>query len=161
MQNENLNYCITRVDITSESRKKETHGWEVRVRRRGMKVEKFFSDNLFGGKDQALASAREFRNGKLNEIKPYTRLEIAKQMSIRNTSGIVGVHYTKHLYKKRGRTYEWEAWVATWSPEPKKERSKRFSVKKYGEIDAFNRAVEHRRKMLEELALKEIQANRL
>lgn len=155
MSNANGNKCITRVDVTTADGKRETHGWEVRVHRRGECVEKFFSDSVLGGTEQSLAAARAYRDEVVATLKPYSRLEIAEQMNHRNTSGVVGVHYTKHNYKKRGKVYECEAWVATWSPEPNKERNKKFSIKKHGEVEAYNLAVQFRQKKLDELKKQE------
>lgn len=155
MGNANEDLCITRVDVATENGKSETHGWEVRVHRRGESIEKFFSDSVHAGRQEALAAARGFRDEVVATLQPYSRLEIAEQMSRRNTSGVVGVHYTKHPYKKRGKIYECEAWVATWSPEPNKERNKKFSIKKHGEVEAYNLAVQFRQKMLNDLKKQE------
>ena len=155
MANADDNTCITRVDVYTENGKSETHGWEVRVHRRGESVEKFYSDSVLGGKRRALAAARAFRDETVAVLKPYSRLEIAQQPNSRNTSGVIGVHYTKHPYKKRGRVYECEAWVATWSPEPNVERNKKFSVKKLGDVEAYNRAVQFRQEVLKKLAEQE------
>ena len=155
MADANRNLCITRVDVATENGKSETHGWEVRVHRRGESVEKFFSDSVHGGRRKALVASRVFRDETVDVLKPYSRLEIAQQVSVRNTSGAVGVHYTKHPYRKRGRIYECEAWVATWSPAPNVERNKKFSVKKYGDVEAYNRAVQFRQEILQKLAEQE------
>lgn len=66
-----------------------------------------------------------------------------KRISKSNNSGVTGV-----CYDKSG------AWVANWYTEDKKQRSKRFSLKAYGDELAFFMACEYREQMINLLKLR-------
>ncbi len=50
---------ITRLDY------QKTHGWWVRIRRKSNPCSKLFSDGVYGGRDQALQAAIQWRDEKL------------------------------------------------------------------------------------------------
>ena len=140
------NRNITRIDTHS------THGYQLRFQRRGNVVDKFYSDGSHGGKTKALAAARKHRDELEKKHKPYSRKEIAKIRSEKNTSGVVGVR----LAEEKSVSGEWEYtyyfWVAQWSPKPGVRKTKRFSVSKYGDEEAYKMAVAARQKGVRDMA---------
>ena len=132
----NPNYAIARIDQPAFC----THGWQVRLQRRGTKYAKFFSDSLNGGKQQSLAAAQQWRDQLIEEITNDQQARICRT-SPRNSSGVVGVSKIKVL-ASNGATYEF--WQATWSPAPGKRKTVRFSIKRHGDTLAFQLAVEAR-----------------
>lgn len=73
----------------------------------------------------------------------YSEQARNKRKMVNNTSGFTGVS------KKLDRG--WEYWVAFWSDLGGKRRSKSFSIKKYGDSEAFKMAVSYRESMIKEL----------
>ena len=132
------NYAIARIDIAIQ----RTHGWQVRLQRRGVKYAKFFSDSSYGGSDGSLATAKLWRDKLLvklddsvqNQARICTR-------STRNSSGVVGV---SKISVKSSNGVVYQFWQATWSPEPGKRCCVKFSVRRYGDNEAFELAVEAR-----------------
>lgn len=135
MPSQSPNYAIARIDLPSAG----THGWQVRLQRRGIKYAKFFADAPLGGKKQSLDSARSWRDELLKRVEAEDRARIC-QRSTRNSSGVVGV--SKVSVVTNGVRYTF--WQATWSPEPGKRRCVKFSIKRYGETQAFELAVRAR-----------------
>ncbi len=72
-----------------------------------------------------------------------------RKMPITNTSGVLGVSKNSSIVK--GITYE--RWVAQWKTVDGKPKLKSFSIKKYGEYEAFKLACEFRKQMIELLNL--------
>jgi len=126
------NYALARIDLPGAS----THGWQVRLQRRGVKYAKYFGDRIFGSSERALQAARIWRNDLVRKI---GALELARicTRSARNSSGVVGV--SKVTVVTNGATYEF--WQATWSPEPGRRRCVKFSIRRYGDHEAFRLAV--------------------
>ena len=79
------------------------------------------------------------------DMEAYAKTFRKQTLRVDNTSGIVGVGFSRD--KKSGATSA----VASWKPLNGKSKNKKFSVKKLGLLPAFKAAVEHRRKMIEEL----------
>ena len=144
------NRNISRIDI-STSTGKETHGWEVRFHRRGEKVEKFFADRKFGGKNKALAEARKFRDQQEKKLPPLTRKERAQILHGRNTSGEVGVRWQQKSVVKGDTEYTYWVACATWCPKAGVRKTRSFSCLKYGEDKAWELAVKARQKGLKEM----------
>jgi hypothetical protein len=120
---------ISRID----SAKNNTHGWYVRVQYRGETHAKFFSDSAHGGQKKALAKAVRHRNDIEKELgKPRTDRTITVG-SARNNSGVQGI---KRINKGNGHAYE-----VTWSPVPGVIQRTTVSIKKFGENEAFRRAI--------------------
>lgn len=120
-----------------EQFEKTNFGYYVRLKRNGQQYAKFFSDSRFGGQQNALRAAQQH----LNELsQQLPRKSQAGQMSVRNTSGIVGVSLTKST--RKGHTYEyWQAW---WGSRGDR-KSRKFSINKYGMSKAKQLAVETRK----------------
>jgi hypothetical protein len=132
------NYAIARIDLPDQ----RTHGWQVRLQRRGVKYAKFFSDSAYGNPCTALENACRFRDQLVNKLE-----ELAKNqaricnLSARNSSGVVGVSKIS-INSANGATYHF--WQATWSPQPGKRCCVKFSIQRYGENQAFKLAVQAR-----------------
>lgn len=129
-------YAIARIDLPSAG----THGWQVRLQRRGVKYAKYFSDRMFGGPEDSLATARRWRDALLERLKREESVRICRR-SARNSSGVVGVSKVT-VVASNGTEYRF--WQATWSPESGKRRCVKFSVKRHGEERAFELAVDAR-----------------
>lgn len=125
-------YALARIDLPAAS----THGWQVRLQRRGVKYAKYFGDRIFGSPARSLVAARIWRNDLLERIRADEQARICTRSS-RNSSGVVGV--SKVTVVANGSSYEF--WQATWSPEPGRRRCVKFSVRRYGEREAFRLAV--------------------
>lgn len=139
---------ITRIDIKGrKSHHKGTHGWQVRFQSPSDKakdINHFFNDEKFGGKDKALKAAELFRDAMEIEYDPEHPGSLDIMRKTRNKSGIVGVHRTKQISRKKYGTYVYDVWQAHFPIEKNKHRSRRFSISKYGEEEALKLAIECR-----------------
>ena len=136
---------VIRIDSDS------THGWQVRVYRHGKTFSKLFSDRKSGGRDQAFEAAVAYRDQLLAEVAalpaeaPRRRLILSNKG---NTSGVVGISRTR---KRDRRGVQHEVYAVSWNPEPGVARGTSFSIKRYGEDDAFRRACELRWTKMKEI----------
>lgn len=144
MAKQNPNRNISRIDFKNAAGELASGGWEVRIQRRGKRVEKFFADNGFGGRGKALAAAKKFRDEKLNAMRGYTTQELAKRPSKRNTSGTVGVRRHTQVDVRGEWQYEYAFWVAQWTGKDGKRHTRSFSVNRYGEDKALKMAAKAR-----------------
>ena len=131
-------YAISRIDLPEM----RSHGWQVRLSRRGRKYSRFFSDRKHGGREVALGMARGFRDELVVRLPDRERSGAAGKMTRRNISGVVGV--SRIVVRRATTTYE--VWQATWSPNPGMRRRVKFSIRRYGEGHAFELACAVRRK---------------
>ena len=132
------NYAIARLDLPDQ----RTHGWQVRLQRRGIKYAKFFSDSAYSDSRTALANARKFRDQLVKELEEQAKNQARIcTRSARNSSGVVGVSKIC-INAANGATYHF--WQATWSPQPGKRCCVKFSIQRYGESEAFELAVQAR-----------------
>lgn len=131
-------YAIARIDLPGAG----THGWQVRLQRRGVKYARYFSDRLHGGGRGAFLAAERWRDRLLRRFEAEESVRICRR-SARNSSGVVGVSKVT-VVAPNGAEYHF--WQATWSPEPGKRRCVKFSVRRYGDRRAFELAVEARQK---------------
>lgn len=143
------NRNISRIDI--DKGRSGTHGWEVRITRRGKRVAKYFADKDYRGKRASLAAAKTYRDEQIQRLRPYTRLELVKRAE--NRSGNVpGVRLRENIVEKNGWQYTYKTWEASWTPSQGGKRVKRqFSVNKYGDEQAYKLAVKARRQALRDL----------
>jgi hypothetical protein len=123
-------YGMTRVNTGS-------FGWLVRLQRNGKAYARFFSDKRFGGIRIAQAAAREFRDQVLEQLPPPSRRIRAERLTVRNSSGVVGVC---RIVRDDSNGARYEFWQATWSPAPGIRKTAKFSIRRYGDADAFKRA---------------------
>lgn len=131
---------ICRIDQPSH----RTHGFFVRLQRRGKIHSAFFTDCSHGGRKQALAAAqRHYRKllAKLGLAKQTPRRRWAEIRRRKGSSSIVGVQ--RMVLRRAGKV--WIFWKATWSPEPYVVARKEFSVKRYGARKAKLLAIRARR----------------
>ena len=81
---------ISRIDIVAtvqHPRRHPTHGWQVRARRDGERVSKFFADAKHGGSDDALAAAIAHRDRLLASLPD----EPTKPRKAWSNTGVVGL----------------------------------------------------------------------
>lgn len=135
---------ISRIDA------KGTHGWYVRIYKNGKTYSKLYSDNKYGGKDRALNFAKKARQIALETLKSIPDDNNRRLVSHdkRNKSGIIGVSKTTKINASGVKS---EYFQVTWSPEKGKIRNRQWSVKKYGEEEAFRRAKEFRESVMNEI----------
>ena len=141
-------FAISRLDLASVG----THGWQVRLQRRGVRYQRYFADRRWGGKRAALLRARQYRDRVLariddspegdSEARPRVR---SHSSTVDNRSGMVGVTRVRSL-ASNGSYYE--SWQATWSPRPGQRKCVRFSVRRYGDEEAFSLACDARRRAI-------------
>ena len=137
-------YGITRID----NERSRTHAWVVIIARKRKKYFGSFSDVTYHGKSKALAAAKRYRDAILAQYPPMTMKEFCSILKRNNRSGIPGVcRYVRSNKNGEQACY----WIARWSPEPRKTKQKKFSVKKYGEEDAFRLAFLARKKALKQV----------
>lgn len=130
-----------RVDGISRIDSGATHGWFVRVYRRGKTHSKFHSDLKNGGKAKALKLAQACREELRARLGPPTIHQL-RRSNRRNTSGVIGLSRVKKT-SRIGTPLEY--FVVSWRPEPGVPRNKTFSIRKLGEKEAFRQAVSFRR----------------
>lgn len=148
MPRKNPRRNISRIE-TSGATGKSYGGWEVRMQRRGKRHEKFFSDNAYGGKRNALSAAKDFRDELEDKLKGYSVKELSKRPSTRNRSGVVGVrlHHQKDI---RGEyIYYYWYWIAQWTDGHGKRKTRSFSCHTYGDDEAYRLACQARKEGVE------------
>lgn len=141
---------LSRID--SES----THGWFVRGYKNKKTYSKLFSDKKYGGKAESLEAASKYRDAlaeELKEIPSEPRPRRVVTSDIRNSTGVLGVC---RISKKTASGGVSESYSVTWRPEPGVQKCSSFSIRKYGEKEAFRLAVELRRKQMAEIFGEEI-----
>lgn len=116
--------------------------WRVNFRRKGELFAKTFYDLTCGGSSQAEAMAIAWRDEKLAEIEPLSMVEFHAQKRSNNVSGVPGVHFHKTTVQPLG------FWQATIKIGNGRVRAKSFSVRKFGNAEAFRLAVAARIEML-------------
>jgi hypothetical protein len=116
--------------------------WTFEFTRRGTLYTKHFFDGSHGGSKKALSAAIAWRDKKLAEIDILTIREFCQQKRSNNTSGVPGVHFLRSARQPLGL---WQAKV-TLRGGRKVHRS--FSVLRFGEREAFRRAVAARAQLL-------------
>jgi hypothetical protein len=130
-------YAISRMKA-----KKNAWYWQVSFRRRGKPYEKRFNDLIHGGSKKALAAAIRWRDGRLSRSRVLTLREFCQQKRSNNTSGVPGVHF---LTPKRMPQGIWQAKIKL--PDGRT-LHRTFSVRKFGQREAFKRAVAARAELL-------------
>jgi len=136
-------HAICRLDQDSVG----THGWLVRLQRRGVRVNRFFSDAAWGGYEDAFAIAQQFRDriiagwGRQDQAKPVSR-QSHTAPAARNRSGVVGV---AEIVQRSPGGGEYRFWQASWTDQEGRRVSVRFSVRRFGTSEAFRLACEARR----------------
>lgn len=130
------NYALSRIELEGAG----TFGWQVRLQRQGKRFGLFFSDSAHGGSDGSLKRARQWRDNLLVEIDQRNEIARNQKRAANNSSGVIGV--SKVTVRTNGASYEF--WQASWSPEPGRRKTVKFSITRYGHEEAFRLAVEAR-----------------
>lgn len=139
-----------------DHKKSHTHSWFVTIQRRGRVYHRHFTDSVYGGKSKALDAANVYRDSLMNCLRPLTRPERCMIKKKNNRSGISGVTRIDIMETSRGRHYHRRYWLAQWPIGNGKARKKKFSIMRYGERGAFQRALQARRRAIRALAPKVI-----
>ena len=126
-------YGIARID----ARAVRSHGWLVRIQRNSEAYSRFFADNRYGDHAAALAAARDYRDGLIEELPAPSSSIQAERVTIRNSSGVVGVC---RVVQENSNGARYEYWQATWSPAPGRRKTAKFSIRRYGDTGAFELA---------------------
>lgn len=139
-------YGISRID----DEKYRTFAWRVKLMRHGRQHVKNFPDLKFGGGEQALHRARQYRDELVRTHPPITRKEMCQIKRSNNKSGITGVcTYAKRYVRRDGSVKENWYWEGSW-PNDKGESIKAiFPVKKYGPELARQMAINARQRGIE------------
>lgn len=145
MRKSGNNKGLSRIDSDS------THGWFVRGYKNNKTYSKLFSDKKYGSKAGALKAARKFRDELFEELQeipddPRSRRVVTKDS--RNSTGVLGVSRTTKRTTSGGVT---ESYSVTWRPEPGVQKCSSFSIRKYGEKEAFRLAVALRKEKMAEI----------
>lgn len=121
-------------------------GWLVRFQRRNEKIEKYFSDAVFGGRRKAQNAAKEYRDRVEAETRKFNVKEMAEFPSSRNQSGVVGVRLQREIKLIKNFEYHYWFWVAQWIDGRGQRKTRSYSVHQYGDEEAYRLAVAARRK---------------
>ena len=123
-----------------------THAWLVQVQRHKKNAAKVFSDGVWGSKRKALAAARAWRDARIQPLAQYEH-ELWRRNVVRrnNRSGMVGV--ARYVRKPAGGNQSASGsayWLAFWIDEQGVYRQRTFSVKRWGERNAKQMAIQER-----------------
>lgn len=146
---------ISRIEIPDKGKGRgATFGWQVRFRRQSpeLNVSQFFSDKVYGNKEESLNVAMAFRDAIEKEIEvslTNDRSHFNQKVKSRNKSGLVGVSRGTAKDVKKYGTYYYDYWVASIPLGVNKHTAKKFSISKYGEARALELASEARTKGVE------------
>jgi hypothetical protein len=144
MPRKNPRRNISRIEVRAADDQRYG-GWQVRIRRRGRKTEKYFADNAYGGKRGALQAAKAFRDDLERSSRHYLVKELARTPSRRNRSGVVGVRLHRQRDARGEYEYLYSYWVAQWTDGHGRRRTRSFSIHHYGDRQAFELACAARR----------------
>ncbi len=118
----------------------------VRIKYDGKNFQQSFPFKRYGGKQKAIAAAKEVRDRQGRKIYganwPYAKYS-PRKISPLNSSGEIGVSFSEKD----------NSWVATWQEGQGARRSQKnayFSVNKYGEDKAKRLAIKRRRDAVKE-----------
>lgn len=118
---------ITRIDIEPSERyprRHPTHGWQVRARRDGKRLSKFFADAKHDGKDGALKAAMTYRDRLLASLPE----EDPRPRKAWSNTGVVGLSVREKEEGTRPKLYVQLNWINV----DGKRRASSFSVEKWG-----------------------------
>ncbi|MDP3071244.1 MAG: hypothetical protein Q8N18_13220 [Opitutaceae bacterium] len=131
--------CIVRIDV---DKPKQQHCWEVKIIRRGNSFHRSFSDSKFGGKMPALGAAMRCRDKELKKRPAMNAFEQAIRPKKTNKSGIVGVRKTRRLVRRGEKSWSYDVWAVTGTPESGgKTKTRYFSIDGMGERNAKAAAI--------------------
>ncbi len=119
---------ITRIDIEPSDaypKRHPTHGWQVRVRREGKRLSKFFADARHGGSDGAMRAAIVYRDDLLEELPPPD----ARPRKAWSNTGVVGLSVRE---KKEDDDDGATVVQLNWVDADGKRKGASYSVEKWG-----------------------------
>lgn len=122
--------------------KSVTDGWQIYLHRDGVAHQKFFSDSKWGGRAQALATAKQYRDELLRKYPPLLKRDMAIRSRKKSDTGYIGVTRVQ-----RDKRWVWRARIAL--PDGKS-LTKAFSEKMYGKSQARALAIAARQQMVEQ-----------
>lgn len=125
---------ICRFDLDENN----THGFMVRIMRRGVAHQEFFSDAQYGNKTKAKKAAIARREELKREL-PDPASAYNRRTS-RNSSGKVGVHLARDV-DARTSGQETYHYVASWRADDGRRVNLKFSWRKHGQKRAWQLAV--------------------
>lgn len=118
---------ITRIDIEPSAtypKRHPTHGWQVRVRREGNRLSKFFADARHNGSEGALEAAIAYRDELLEGLPPPD----ARPRKAWSNTGVVGLSVRQKKEEGDGTTVVQLNWVDA----DGKRKGASYSVEKWG-----------------------------
>lgn len=124
---------ISRLDQESSG----THGWQVRIQRKGVRYGRFFSDVEWGGSERALSVAIQFRDKIIAHQQRQSSIRSHENTGARNQSGVIGVTRISQISAKGD---EYHFWQASWTDREGNRQTVRYSVLKHGDEIAFEMA---------------------
>ncbi|WP_429885716.1 hypothetical protein [Geoalkalibacter halelectricus] len=110
-------------------------GWQLRIRRNGELISKFFSDRYLGGEQESLRAALAERERLLARYPSHSRYELAQRPKASVATGVRRI-----IRRRNGKIYHY--WLAGWQELPWKWVSRCFSIQRYGEQKAKQMADE-------------------
>ena len=128
-----------------------THCWRVTVQRRTRVYVRNFSDNRHGGSQQALEAAQVYRDTLIEAHPPLSKPAYCAIRKKNNRSGISGLTRVDRWELVRGRRQRRLFWEAQWPIGEGRSQHKKFSITKYGEEGAYQRALTARETALQAL----------
>ncbi len=131
----------------------KTHCWRVEIRRQSRTYRRSFSDGRYGGRANALQAARAYRDQLVAAYPRLTRSAYCAIVRKNNRSGISGLTRVDRveLSGRPQRKLYWEAQVPLGHG---RAQHRRFSILKYGEEGAYQRALVARETALRALTSK-------
>ena len=118
---------ISRIDQPS----KNTFGWFVRIRRDGNRISRFFSDGKYGGKQEALLSARSYRDENLKQWESFAKNhERAMHLGKKSNIGYPGISYCVKTKRRNGAVHLEHVFQVSYSPEKGSHKNKSFYIPK-------------------------------
>jgi hypothetical protein len=139
-------YGITRRDHAE----KRERVWIVVLQRRGLVFRKRFPDRAYGGKQQALRAAKEYRDRIVRQHPPMSRAEYATKLRRNNRSGMPGMCGIVRSTANGGKPKRL-FWVAFWPTADQGKAQIKFAVNRYGDDKAREMAIEARTRALAQL----------
>ena len=121
-----------------------THCWRVTVQRRTRVYVRSFSDGRYGGAQQALLAAQAYRDELITSHPPLSKPVYCAILKKTNRSGISGLSRVDRWEVSGGRRVRRLYWEAQWPIENCRSRHKKVSILKYGEDEAYRRALKAR-----------------
>ncbi len=139
---------IRRVDHEASS----THCWRVTVQRRARVFVRDYSDGRHGGSQRAFEAAQLYRDTLIKAHPPLSMPDYCAILKKNNRSGVSGLTRADRVEVVRGRRQRKLFWEAQWPIGNGRSKHKKFSIAKYGEEGAYEKALAARDAALQALS---------